>query len=68
MAKKNGMKETQKKTLALIFIEGDTEVDFYNKLKDHLRQKLGGKLACEVKVHNLKGVGQYQNNLHSRVT
>jgi hypothetical protein len=61
MAKKSEKEQDQKKTLALIFVEGDTEVDFYNKLKEHLRQKLGGKLACEVKIHNLKGVGQYQN-------
>ena len=60
MAKKSE-KEDRKKTLALIFVEGDTEVDFYNKMKEHLRHKLGGKLACEVKIHNLKGVGQYQN-------
>ena len=61
MAKKSEKKEDQKKTLALVFVEGDTEVDFYNKMKEHLRQKLGGRLACEVKIHNLKGVGQYQN-------
>ena len=61
MAKKSEKKEDLKKTLALIFVEGDTEVDFYNKMKEHLRHKLGGKLACEVKIHNLKGVGQYQN-------
>lgn len=29
MAKKSEKKEDQKKTLALIFVEGDTEVDFY---------------------------------------
>ena len=61
MVKKSEKKEDLKKTLALIFVEGDTEVDFYNKMKEHLRHKLGGKLACEVKIHNLKGVGQYQN-------
>lgn len=61
MPKKIDKKTKQKKTLVLIFVEGDTEVDFYNKMKEHLRQKLGGKLSCEVKVHNLKGVGQYQN-------
>lgn len=61
MAKKSEKKEDLKKTLALIFVEGDTEVDFYNKMKEHLRHKLGGRLACEVKIHNLKGVGQYQN-------
>ena len=61
MAKKTDKKAKQKKTLVLIFVEGDTEVDFYNKIKEHLRLMLGGKFLCEVKVHNLKGVGQYQN-------
>lgn len=61
MTKKIDKKIRQKKTLVLIFVEGDTEVDFYNKMKEHLRQKLGGKFSCEVKVYNLKGVGQYQN-------
>ena len=45
MAKKSEKKEDLKKTLALIFVEGDTEVDFYNKMKEHLRHKLGGKLT-----------------------
>lgn len=61
MAKNTDIKAKQKKTLVLIFVEGDTEVDFYNKMKEHLRLMLGGRLLCEVKVHNLKGIGQYQN-------
>ena len=45
MTKKIDKKIRQKKTLVLIFVEGDTEVDFYNKMKEHLRQKLGGKFS-----------------------
>ncbi len=59
--KKSEKKDKQKQLLTLIFNEGDKEVDFYNKLIEHLRQKMGGKLKCEIKVHNLKGVGHYQS-------
>lgn len=61
MAKKTDKRDKQRKTLALIFVEGDTEVEFYKKMKEHLRQKNGGRLICQVEIHNLKGVGQYQN-------
>lgn len=61
MAQRAGNLAKQKKVLALFFVEGDTEVEFYNRVKEHLRQKLGDKLNCEVRIHNLKGVGQYQN-------
>lgn len=46
MAKKRDKRIKQKKALALIFVEGDTEVEFYNKVKEHLRQKLGGMLLA----------------------
>lgn len=61
MAKKTDKRDKQRKTLALIFVEGDTEVEFYKKMKEHLRQKNGGRLICQVEIHNLKSVGQYQN-------
>lgn len=56
MAKKTDKRDKQRKTLALIFVEGDTEVEFYKKMKEHLRQKSGGRLICQVEIHNLKGV------------
>ena len=56
MAKKTDKRDKQRKTLALIFVEGDTEVEFYKKMKEHLRQKNGGRLICQVEIHNLKGV------------
>ncbi len=59
MAKKdNG--NTDNKTVLTVFIEGDTEVDFYNKLVSAIREK-AGKSACMVKIKNVKGVGNYQN-------
>ncbi len=53
-------KERQKKTLLVLMVEGDTEVDFYKKLIAHLRGKRGGILPCEIKIYNMKGIGQYQ--------
>ncbi len=47
--------------VVVVFVEGDTEVDFYKKLINHLRSLCGGRLSCEVKIHNLKGVGNYQS-------
>lgn len=59
---KNSKKDSiQKKIVVVVFVEGDTEVEFYKKLINHLRSLCGGRLSCEVKIHNLKGVGNYQS-------
>ncbi|MBR7045750.1 MAG: hypothetical protein IKI23_08850 [Lachnospiraceae bacterium] len=50
-------------TIATVFVEGDTEVDFYKKLIAYLRDKNGGRLHCKVDVRNVKGVGRYQNKV-----
>ncbi len=57
------MKKTncKKKEVIVIFVEGDTEVDFYKKLMGHIRTLCGGTLSCNLSSHNLKGVGGYQN-------
>ena len=47
--------------LAVIFVEGDTEVDFYKKLVSYYRNQLGGRLSCRVEYGNVKGVGNYQS-------
>lgn len=49
--------------LVVIFIEGDTEVDFYKKLVSYFREKRGGRLNCRVEVKNVKGVGNYQSKV-----
>lgn len=59
MAKKNNG-SADKKTVLVIFIEGDTEVDFYNKMVASIKEK-AGRSACTVKIKNVKGVGNYQN-------
>ena len=50
-------------TIVTIFVEGDTEVDFYKKLISYLREKNGGRLHCKVDVKNVKGVGKYQGKV-----
>ena len=50
-------------TIVTVFVEGDTEVDFYKKLIAYFREKNGGRLHCKVDVRNVKGVGRYQNKV-----
>lgn len=50
-------------TIVTLFVEGDTEVDFYKKLIAYFREKNGGRLHCKVDVRNVKGVGKYQNKV-----
>ena len=50
-------------TVVTVFVEGDTEVDFYKKLIAYLREKKGGRLSCNLDVKNVKGVGNYQSKV-----
>ncbi|MCD8315350.1 MAG: hypothetical protein LUD44_06955 [Firmicutes bacterium] len=56
--KKNG--SADKKTVLVIFVEGDTEDEFYNKMVKSIQEKAGQSL-CEVEIKVLKGVGRYQS-------
>lgn len=38
------------KKVVVIFIEGDTEVEFYTELVEIMRKHSGGRLDCSVKV------------------
>ena len=49
--------------LAVIFVEGDTEVDFYKKLVSYYRNQHGGRLCCRVEIRNVRGVGNYQSKV-----
>ena len=55
-------KDKEKKTILTVFVEGDTEVDFYKKMIASIRQKLG-KGKCNVEIKNVKGVGNYQSKV-----
>lgn len=48
---------TDMNRLAVIFVEGDTEVDFYKKLVSYYRNQHGGRLSCRVEIRNVRGVG-----------
>lgn len=49
------------KKLVVIFVEGDTEVEFYKKLVWYYRTQNGDRLSCRVEYGNVKGVGNYQS-------
>lgn len=49
--------------VVVIFIEGDTEEEFYKELLKVLRMKAGGKFDCNVVVKNVKGVGNYKSKV-----
>ena len=51
------------KTVVVIFVEGETDKEFYQKLVKYIRDKRGGRLHCKVKYKNLKGVGNYKKNI-----
>ena len=59
MAKK---KETEKKTVLTVFVEGETEVDFYKTMLAFI-QKKAEKGNCSIKIKNVKGVGNYQSKV-----
>ena len=49
--------------VVVVFIEGDTEEEFYAQILQELRKKAGGKFQCKIEVKNVKGVGQYQKKV-----
>lgn len=55
-------KNKEKKTVLTIFVEGDTEVDFYKKMIASIREKVG-KGRCSIEIKNVKGVGNYQSKV-----
>lgn len=55
---KQGRKSKEK--VVVIFIEGDTEVEFYKRLVSVIRTHCGGRLSCSVETVNVSGIGQYK--------
>lgn len=49
--------------VVIIFIEGDTEEEFYKEMLSHLRQKNGGKFDCKIVLKNIRGVGNYKSKV-----
>lgn len=47
----------------VVFVEGDTEEEFYKKVISFIRKKQGNKLNCLVKCINMKGIGNYKRKV-----
>lgn len=58
---KKAERESEKERLVILFVEGDTEVEFYKALVSQLHEKNGGRLGCKIDYKNVKGVGNYKN-------
>ena len=54
--------------VVVIFVEGDTEIAFYNNLITFLREKAGGQLPCRVLIKNLKGIGNYEKDIVRKIS
>lgn len=52
-----------KKKVVVIFIEGETEIEFYRKLVCTMRAHCGGRLVCSVETINASGIGQYKDKV-----
>ena len=48
---------TDMNKLVVIFVEGDTEVNYNKKLVSYYRNQHGGRLNCRVEIRNVRGVG-----------
>lgn len=44
-----------------LFVEGDTEVEFYKLLISAMFKMNGGNLACKHEIINMKGIGSYKD-------
>lgn len=62
MSKHGKEKATKTKTILILFVEGDTEVEFYKKLVSLLRKK-SGQASCHIEIKNVKGIDNYQNKV-----
>lgn len=56
-------KKEQTEKVVVIVIEGDTEVAFYKRLVQIMRDHCGGRLACSVETIDAAGIGQYKNKV-----
>lgn len=59
-----GKKEiNRKEKVVVIFIEGETEIEFYKKLVSIMRTHCGGRLTCSVETIDASGIGQYKDKV-----
>lgn len=60
------MSNLQTKVIVL-FVEGDTEIEFYKALISHLRDKNEAPFTCYFEYKNMRGVGNYKNDALRRL-
>lgn len=56
-------KDDEKEKVVVIFIEGETEVEFYKSLISIVRTHCGGRLSCSVETIDASGIGQYKDKV-----
>ena len=56
-------KRDKEEKVVVIFIEGETEIEFYKRLVSIMRTHCGGRLMCSVEIINASGIGQYKDKL-----
>ncbi len=56
-------KKDKEEKVVVIFIEGETEIEFYKRLVDVMRTHCGGQLTCSVESINAAGIGQYKDKV-----
>lgn len=57
-----GKKEREEKVV-VIFIEGETEIEFYKRLVSIMRVHCGRRLTCSVETIDASGIGQYKDKV-----
>ena len=56
-------KKDREEKVVVIFIEGETEIEFYKRLVSVMRAHCGGRLACSVEPINTSEIGQYKDKV-----
>lgn len=56
-------KKDRKEKVVVIFIEGETEIEFYKRLVSVMRVHCGGRLTCSVELINASGIGRYKEKV-----
>jgi hypothetical protein len=53
------------KSVVVIFVEGDTDLEFYEALISFYRANY--RISSKISLHNLRGIGRYESKLYARL-
>ena len=56
-------KRDKEETVVVIFIEGETEIEFYKRFVGVTRTYCGGQLTCSLELINASGIGQNKDKV-----